>query len=226
MTSCIRSRPTSPRGSSHPRARSGWRCSVRGQGRQGRARAPRAARSNSRSSTSASGCASTTRSVRGGPTRPTHPSRSTREVLDELFELARWAPNHHLTNPWRFRVIGRGRSSALKVAAGPEAATKLDRAPTLVVCSCVHGGRGPVAGRGGSARDRGGGLHRPARRARPRARRLLAHARGACVRPRAAPRWASATHERFVALLYLGHPVQDKARARARAGRSGRHLPR
>ena len=29
-----------------------------------------------------------------------------RETLDELFELARWAPNHHLTQPWRFRVVG------------------------------------------------------------------------------------------------------------------------
>ena len=31
-----------------------------------------------------------------------------RETLDELLELARWAPNHHLTNPWRFRVLGPG----------------------------------------------------------------------------------------------------------------------
>jgi nitroreductase len=29
-----------------------------------------------------------------------------RPTLDELFELARWAPNHHMTNPWRFRVLG------------------------------------------------------------------------------------------------------------------------
>ena len=29
-----------------------------------------------------------------------------RATLDELLELARWAPNHHLTNPWRFRVVG------------------------------------------------------------------------------------------------------------------------
>src|SRR5690349_405655 len=29
-----------------------------------------------------------------------------RELIDELLELARWAPNHHLTNPWRFRVLG------------------------------------------------------------------------------------------------------------------------
>ena len=60
-----------------------------------------------------------------------------REVLDELFELARWAPNHNLTIPWRFRVLGPNALERLKAAAGPEAATKLDRAPTLVVCSCA-----------------------------------------------------------------------------------------
>jgi nitroreductase len=60
-----------------------------------------------------------------------------RATLDELFELARWAPNHHLTNPWRFRVLGPGALERLKEAAGAEAATKLDRAPTLVVASAV-----------------------------------------------------------------------------------------
>ena len=54
-----------------------------------------------------------------------------REELEELLELARWAPNHHLTNPWRFRVLGPRALARLKAAAGPEAATKLDRAPTL-----------------------------------------------------------------------------------------------
>ena len=29
-----------------------------------------------------------------------------RETLLELFDLARLAPNHHLTQPWRFRVLG------------------------------------------------------------------------------------------------------------------------
>ena len=58
-----------------------------------------------------------------------------REVLDELFELARWAPNHNLTNPWRFRVLGPESLARLKDAAGPEAATKLDRAPTLIAAS-------------------------------------------------------------------------------------------
>jgi nitroreductase len=61
-----------------------------------------------------------------------------RETLDELFELARWAPNHNLTNPWRFRVVGPKALAELKEAAGPEAATKLDRAPTLVVASQVR----------------------------------------------------------------------------------------
>jgi nitroreductase len=61
-------------------------------------------------------------------------------TLDELFELARWAPNHHLTNPWRFRVLGRGALEALKAAAGPEAARKLDRAPTLIAASVVQSG--------------------------------------------------------------------------------------
>jgi nitroreductase len=61
-----------------------------------------------------------------------------REQLEELFELARWAPNHNLTNPWRFRVLGPRSLARLKHAAGSEAAAKLDRAPTLVVASQVR----------------------------------------------------------------------------------------
>jgi nitroreductase len=68
-----------------------------------------------------------------------------RATLLELFELARWAPNHHLTNPWRFRVVGPRALAALKQAAGAEAAAKLDRAPTLVVVSVLQGGEDPVA---------------------------------------------------------------------------------
>ncbi|HEV7773969.1 MAG TPA: nitroreductase family protein [Conexibacter sp.] len=69
-----------------------------------------------------------------------------RELLDELLELATWAPNHHLTNPWRFRVLGPKSLAALKQAAGPEAAAKLDRAPTLVCVSVTQsGGEDPLA---------------------------------------------------------------------------------
>jgi nitroreductase len=60
-----------------------------------------------------------------------------RQTLDELFELARWAPNHHATNPWRFYVLGAQARARLKQAAGTEQATKLDRAPTLVVVSAA-----------------------------------------------------------------------------------------
>ena len=63
-----------------------------------------------------------------------------RETLDELFELARWAPNHHLTEPWRFRVLGPDSLAALKAAAGPADAAKLDRAPTLVAATVVQAG--------------------------------------------------------------------------------------
>ncbi|MHB1571160.1 MAG: nitroreductase family protein [Solirubrobacteraceae bacterium] len=66
------------------------------------------------------------------------PEPVARELLDELLELARWAPNHHLTNPWRFRVIGPAARERLKQAAGPQAASKLDRAPTLIAASMLR----------------------------------------------------------------------------------------
>jgi nitroreductase len=75
-------------------------------------------------------------------TRRTHkafaPEPVAPEQLERLFELARWAPNHHLTNPWRFRVLGPATVAALKEIAEELAAGsggKLDRAPTLVVAS-------------------------------------------------------------------------------------------
>jgi nitroreductase len=63
-----------------------------------------------------------------------------RRTLDELLELARWAPNHNLTNPWRFRVLGPQALARLKRAADPEGAAKLERAPTLVVASVARSG--------------------------------------------------------------------------------------
>ena len=63
-----------------------------------------------------------------------------RATLDELFELSRWAPNHHLTNPWRFHVLGPQARAALEEAseaAKPGSAIKLRRAPTLIVLATV-----------------------------------------------------------------------------------------
>ncbi len=80
-------------------------------------------------------------------TRRTHkaygPQPVDRGTLLELFELARWAPNHHLTNPWRFRVLGEGARARLAEVverAKPGSARKLDRAPTLIVASAVRDG--------------------------------------------------------------------------------------
>jgi nitroreductase len=62
------------------------------------------------------------------------------ETLLELFRLAQLAPNHHLTQPWRFRVLGPEALARLKDAGSPSDAAKLDRAPTLVVVSAALSG--------------------------------------------------------------------------------------
>lgn len=79
----------------------------------------------------------------------------TRDELEELFELARWAPNHKLSQPWRFRVVGeRSRARLREVVAAqaragapdgadPEvvaavAVKKLERSPTLVAVTSVR----------------------------------------------------------------------------------------
>ena len=67
-----------------------------------------------------------------------------RDTIAELLELARWAPNHHLTNPWRFYVVGTAALGRLKDAAGAEAAAKLDRAPTLIAVGAALSGDDPV----------------------------------------------------------------------------------
>jgi nitroreductase len=63
-----------------------------------------------------------------------------RETLLELLALARLAPNHHLTQPWRFRVLGSAALARLQEAAGPSEAVKLERAPTLVLVSAALSG--------------------------------------------------------------------------------------
>jgi nitroreductase len=145
-------------------------------------------------------------------TRRTHkafgPEPLGREELLELLELARWAPNHHLTAPWRFRVVGPEALERLKLAAGPEGAVKLDRAPTLVVVSCALGDD-PVQ----DEED----LHATA--VASYIVLLGAHARGLAGYWRTPGLLRSAEgraavglpdDERFVSLLHLGQPRQEK----------------
>ncbi len=132
-----------------------------------------------------------------------------RELLDELLELARWAPNHHLTNPWHFRVLGPRSLERLKHAAGPEAAGKLDRAPTLVVASQVRH-QDPVQDQEDLC----------ATACATYAVLLGAHARGLAGYWRTpgvlrTPEGRTAVNlpddERFVALIHLGWPRQEKS---------------
>jgi nitroreductase len=145
-------------------------------------------------------------------TRRTHkafaPEPLPREQIDELLELASWAPNHNLTVPWRFRVIGPEALRRLKEVAGPEGAAKLDRAPTLIVVSCVLSGD-PV--------EEEEDLHATA--AASYIVLLAAHARGFAGYWRTpgllrTPEGCAAVglgeEERFVGLLHLGQPRQEK----------------
>ncbi|MDX6615160.1 MAG: hypothetical protein QOD60_251 [Solirubrobacterales bacterium] len=132
-----------------------------------------------------------------------------RATLEELFDLAQWAPNHHLTAPWRFRVIGPRALEQLKQAAGPESASKLDRAPTLVVTS---------AKLSGDPEQDEEDLHATAVAAYIVL--LGAHARGLAGYWRTpgvlrTPEGRAAVglpdDERFVGLLHIGHPVQEQS---------------
>jgi nitroreductase len=145
-------------------------------------------------------------------TRRTHkafePQALSREQIEELLELARWAPNHNLTAPWRFRVVGPEALARLKEAAGPEGAAKLDRAPTLIVVSCALAGD-PVQ----DEED----LHATA--VASYIVLLAAHARGLAGYWRTPGLLRSAEgraavglpgDERFVGLLHLGRRRQEK----------------
>jgi nitroreductase len=145
-------------------------------------------------------------------TRRTHkayaPEPVDRATLDELFELARWAPNHKLTNPWRFRVVGPRARERLRAAADdPIAAAKLGRAPTLVVVSATQSGD-PIVDVEDVCATAGAAY----------AVLLAAHARGlagywrtpALLRtPAGRAAVGLADDERVLALLHLGHPRQE-----------------
>jgi len=147
--------------------------------------------------------------------RRTHKALGPRELdpatLEELVELARWAPNHNLTNPWRFRVLGpRTRRGLMDLAESeqPGAAVKLARAPTLVAVTVTQSGEaGP---------DREDLL---AGAVAAYIVLLAAHARGLAGYwrtvpllddPRARALLGIASGEAVVGLLYLGDPVQEQ----------------
>jgi nitroreductase len=131
-----------------------------------------------------------------------------RERLDDLLEFARWAPNHHLTSPWRFRVVGPRALARLKEAAGPEAARKLDRAPTLVAATMLRS-EDPVQDHEDLC----------ATACAVYAVLLAAHGRGIAGYWRSPgvlrtqeglEALAIPPNERFIGLIHLGWPLQEK----------------
>ena len=61
-------------------------------------------------------------------------------VVRDLLDLARYAPNHKLTQPWRFRLLGEETRRRLDLAVGEKEAMKLGRAPTLVLATALLSG--------------------------------------------------------------------------------------
>lgn len=59
-------------------------------------------------------------------------------VVRELVDLARWAPNHKLTNPWRFRLLGTETRRGIDELVPEAEVMKLRRAPTLVLVTAVQ----------------------------------------------------------------------------------------
>lgn len=62
------------------------------------------------------------------------------DALRELIDLARFAPNHKLTQPWRFRLLGPTTRAQIEGLAGEKEAGKLRRAPTLVLATAALSG--------------------------------------------------------------------------------------
>jgi nitroreductase len=73
--------------------------------------------------------------------RRTHKQYGPKPVDDvtvrELVDLARSAPNHKVTNPWRFRVLGPETRRRIEELAGEKEAVKLRRAPTLLLATAL-----------------------------------------------------------------------------------------
>jgi nitroreductase len=144
-----------------------------------------------------------------------------RSQVERAIEAATWAPNHHLTEPWRFHVLsGDARSelaSAVCETLPPERDSeqerasvrgKLGRAPVLVVVTQVGNADDPVRDREDYAAcacatqnlllaAHGQGL------AAKWSTGKLAHSAGA-------KRYLGlATHDRIVAYVYLGYAASE-----------------
>lgn len=151
------------------------------------------------------------------------PAAPPRALIERLIEAATWAPNHHLTEPWRFHVLAGDARDALARAIGdvlPPALdtprerdavrAKLARSPVVLV----------ITQRGASA-DPVRSLEDYAACACATQNLLLAaHAEGLAAKwstgklarsSGAAAYLGLAEQDRIVAYVYLGYPAQPDA---------------
>jgi nitroreductase len=154
------------------------------------------------------------------------PSPLPRETIERLLEAAVWAPNHHLTEPWRFHVVAgeaRGEMAEAVVAGLDEGQarsirTKLQRSPAIVILSQR---REPDAT---EERDR---EDYAACACAAQNLLLAAEASGLAAKwstgelaesPAAKAYLGLPEHDRIVAYLYVGYPADGVPRAEGRRG--------
>jgi nitroreductase len=128
-------------------------------------------------------------------------------TVRDLLDLARFAPNHKLTQPWRFHLLGPETRQRLNEAVGTTEAMKLGRAPTLILATAGLSGD-PVADEedlhatacavyaillGATARGLASYWRTPAALGEPAVRGVL----------------GLAQNERIVSLIHLGPKVSD-----------------
>jgi nitroreductase len=153
-------------------------------------------------------------------------------VVAELLEAATTAPNHHLTEPWRFvvlagdarRAVGEAHARAVARARPdfPEAglakeAARLERAPVVVACAVRPSADDPVTRR----------EDRDAVAAAVENLLLAAHARGLGAmwrtgamadEPEVRAALGLGESDEIVAFVYLGQPGEATAPERSRSG--------
>jgi nitroreductase len=147
-----------------------------------------------------------------------------REEVSELLELAVRAPNHHMTEPWRFHVLAGDAKDSLAQAIAEEQAEskgqdleealadarrKVGRAPVIIVCTCIPDEREEVVEQEEIV----------ATAMAIQNLLLAAHAKGlgaylrtgaVAYHPQTGRHLGLGPNERIVGFVYLGHPSADR----------------
>jgi nitroreductase len=150
--------------------------------------------------------------------RPVHPS-----TVEYLIDLATWAPNHHLTQPWRFAVItGAARATLGELTADYQAsigvhdAAKLDktrtkfmRAPAVLLVGCESSEAAPLAVRLEDRDATAAGVQNLLLAATAAGLASYWGSGAVCEAPEVKTMCGWSDHTVVLAAIYLGHPIGD-----------------